>query len=467
MANDAAASLQFLGAAGGVTGSKFLFSHGYDQILIDCGLFQGLKELRLRNWAPVPVDLARLRAVILTHAHIDHSGYLPRLVFKGYKGPVFATPGTCDLLRVMLPDAAYLQEEEARYANRRGYSKHTPALPLYTVEDAERSLMLLRPTRVGESVEVIKGVYLDYRRVGHILGAGSARLSFQLDGRQRTLMDSGDLGRYDRPILKDPEPAGAADWLLIESTYGNLIHPAKADAELRNLIKETAAQRGCLLIPAFAIGRTQDLVYTIRKMEDAGEIPPIPVYVDSPMGIEATQIYSRHTSEHDFEMAQLSNLDRNPLRSRNMIIAKSPEQSKAINDFKGPLIIISASGMATGGRVLHHLKQRLPNPDTTVLLVGYQAEGTRGRLLQDGAKDVKMLGEVIPVRAKIKVLDGFSAHADQGEILRWLRTFKNAPLMTYVVHGEPPAASALAELIRERLKWRVEIAKHQQKVALL
>jgi metallo-beta-lactamase family protein len=466
MANGAIASLQFLGAAGGVTGSKYLFSYGDDQVLIDCGLFQGLKELRLRNWAPVPIDLKRLRAVVLTHAHIDHSGFLPRLVSKGYKGPVFATPGTCDLLGVMLPDSGYLQEEEARYANRKGYSKHTPALPLYTVEDAERALKLLRPTPVRQSVEVIKSVFLDYGRVGHILGAGSVSLSFQLDGRRRTLMDSGDLGRYDRPILKDPAPAGAADWLLIESTYGNRIHPKESEAELRNVIKVTAQQRGCLLIPAFAIGRTQDLVYTIRKMEDAGEIPPIPVYMDSPMGIEATEIYSHHRAEHDFEMAQLSNLDRNPLRSRNMVIAKSPEQSKAINDVKGPLIIISASGMATGGRVLHHLKHRLPNPDTTVLLVGYQAEGTRGRALQDGATEVKMLGEIIPVRAKIKVLDGFSAHADQSEILRWLGTFKRAPQMTYVVHGEPPAASALAEIIREKLKWKAEVAKHQQKVLL-
>ena len=466
MSNDKVASLQFLGAAGGVTGSKFLFSHGDDQVLIDCGLFQGLKELRQRNWAPLPINLSRLRAVILTHAHIDHSGYLPRIVGKGYKGPVFATPGTCDLLGVMLPDAAHLQEEEARYANRKGYSKHSPALPLYTVEDAERSLRLLRPVRLEESVEVIKGVFLDYSRVGHILGAGSVRLSFQLNGQKRTLMDSGDLGRYDRPILKDPEPAGNADWLLIESTYGNRIHPKESEGELRSVLKETAEQRGCLLIPAFAIGRTQDLVYTIRQMEDAGEIPPIPVYIDSPMGIEATQIYSHHTAEHDFEMAQLSNHDRNPLRSRAMVVAKSPEQSKAINNFKGPLIIISASGMATGGRVLHHLKHRLPNPDTTVLLVGYQAEGTRGRLLQEGAKSVKLLGEAIPVRAKIKVLDGFSAHADRAEILRWLRTFKKAPTMTYIVHGEPPAAQALAAVIREQLQWKVEIARHQQVVPL-
>lgn len=467
MANAAAASLQFLGAVGGVTGSKYLFSYGDDQILIDCGLFQGLKELRQRNWAPVPIDLARLRAVILTHAHIDHSGYLPRIVSKGYRGPVYATPGTCDLLGVMLPDAAYLQEEEARYARQKGYSKHSPVLPLYTVEDADHSLTLLRPTRVGEVVEVTEGVFLDFGRVGHILGAGSASLSFEVNGQKRTLLDSGDLGRYNRPILKDPEPAGSADWLLIESTYGNRSHAKDSESALRDLIKDTIAQRGCLIIPAFAIGRTQDLIYTIRKMEDTGEIPAVPVHVDSPMGIEATEIYCRHIEEHDFEMTQLRNRESCPINSRLMIVDKTPEQSKAINSLKGPLIIISASGMATGGRVLHHLKHRLPNPDTTVLLAGYQAEGTRGRSLQDGAKEIRMLGEVVPVRAKIKVLDGFSAHADQGEILRWLGTFKKAPRMTYVVHGEPPAANALAEVIRERLKWQVEVAKHQQVVALV
>jgi metallo-beta-lactamase family protein len=467
MANGASASLQFLGAAGGVTGSKFLFSHGDDQVLIDCGLFQGLKELRQRNWASLPIDLGRLRAVVITHAHIDHSGYLPRLVSKGYHGPVFATPGTCDLLNVMLPDAAHLQEEEARYARQKGYSRHSPALPLYTVEDAEQALKLLRAVRIGESMDVVKGVSLDFGRVGHILGAGSARLSFGSNGKARTLLDSGDLGRYNRPILKDPEPAGHADWLLLESTYGNRFHAKDSEIELRNLIKETVAQRGCLLIPAFAVGRTQDLIYTIRKMEDDGEIPAIPVHVDSPMGLEATEIYCRHTEEHDFDMQQLRSRESCPIASRHMVVHKTPEQSKSINQMKGPMVIISASGMATGGRVLHHLKQRLPNPDTTVLFAGYQAEGTRGRSLQDGAKEIKLLGEVVPVRAKIKVIDGFSAHADQGEILRWLGTFNQAPRITYIVHGEPPAAAALAEEIRERLKWQVEIARYQQKVTLV
>ncbi len=466
MAISAAPTLQFLGAAGGVTGSKFLLSFGSDQLLIDCGLFQGLKEVRLRNWAPLPIKTEGLRAVVLTHAHIDHTGYLPRLVAKGYKGPVYATPGTCDLLGVMLPDAAHLQEEEARYANKKGYSKHAPALPLYTVQDAEQTLRLLRPIKAGEEIEVIKGISLCFARVGHILGAGSARISFSVNGQRRSLLDSGDLGRYDRPILKDPEPAGPADWLLIESTYGNRFHSKESEAELREVIKEIADQRGCLVIPAFAIGRTQELIYTIRKMEDQGAIPALPVHVDSPMGIEATDIYCRHADEHDFEMARLRDKERCPITSRHLVVDRSPEQSKSVNNLKGPLIIISASGMATGGRILHHLKHRLPSPDTTVLLAGYQAEGTRGRLLQDGAKEVKLLGEVVPVRAKIKVLDGFSAHADQGEILRWLGHFETAPRKTYVVHGESAGATALADVIRERLKWRVEIAKFNQKVAL-
>jgi len=466
MTNSPPASLQFLGAAGGVTGSKYLFSYGGDQLLIDCGLFQGLKELRLRNWAAVPVDLTRLRGVILTHAHIDHSGYLPRIVAQGYRGPVFATPATCDLLKVMLPDAAHLQEEEARYANRNGYSKHKPALPLYTVQDAERSLQLLRPIRNAEPVEVLPNVALSFGRVGHILGAGSARLSFEIDGQQRTLLDSGDLGRYGRPILKDPEPAPNTDWLLIESTYGNRVHPKDSENGLREIIKDVAARRSCLVVPAFAVGRTQELIYVIRKMEDAGEIPAIPVHIDSPMAIQATDIYCRHTEEHDFEMAQLSGQEGCPISSRHMVIDRTPEQSKAVNDVKGPIIIISASGMATGGRVLHHLKQRLPDPEATVLLVGYQAEGTRGRSLQDGARELKMLGEIVPVRARVKVLDGFSAHADQDEILRWLGTFNKAPRMTYVVHGEPAAASTLAGVIRDRLSWKVEVAKYQQKLSL-
>jgi metallo-beta-lactamase family protein len=466
MARSATPTLQFLGAAGGVTGSKYLFGGHSGLVLIDCGLFQGLKELRLKNWLPLPIELSQLRAVVLTHAHIDHAGYLPRLVAKGYRGPVFATPGTCDLLQVMLPDAAHLQEEEARYANKKGFSKHAPALPLYTVEDAERALRLLRPTANGEGVEVASGVFAEFGRVGHILGASSVRLSFKANGEKRILLDSGDLGRYDRPILKDPEPAKPADWLLVESTYGNRLHSRDWQDVLGNIVKEIAARRGCLIIPAFAIGRTQELLYTIRKLEDEGTIPAIPVHVDSPMGIEATEIYCRHTNEHDFEMAALRDEERSPISSRHMTVHRTPEESKAINKLNGPLVIISASGMATGGRVLHHLKQRLPEAHNMVLLSGYQAEGTRGRALQDGAKEIKMLGQVVPVRAQIKMIDGFSAHADQAEILRWLSTFKKPPRRTYIVHGEPPASSALADVIGKQLKWSVTVARLNQIISL-
>ncbi|MDH3446261.1 MAG: MBL fold metallo-hydrolase, partial [Deltaproteobacteria bacterium] len=289
---------------------------------------------------------------------------------------------------------------------------------------------------------------------------------FEVKGRKRYLLDSGDLGRYNRPILKDPEPAKWADWLLLESTYGNRLHAQDSEEGLCDIIKEVDRQKGCLIIPAFAVGRTQELLYTIRKLEDAGSIPTIPVHVDSPMGIEATDIYCRHTAEHDFETAALLSAEGCPISSRNMSVHRTPDESKSINKLKGPLIIISASGMASGGRILHHLKQRLPNPDTTVLFAGYQAEGTRGRLLQDGAKEIKMLGAMVPVRAKIMLLDGFSAHADQGEILRWLNAFKKPPQKTYIVHGEPAAAAALAQLIREQLRWPVEIAKLNQKVSL-
>jgi len=453
-------TLQFLGAAGGVTGSKFLVTFGAEQVLLDCGLFQGLKELRLRNWSPAPIDIVRLGCIVLTHAHIDHSGYLPRLVARGFNGPVYATPATCDLLKVMLLDAAYLQEEEARYANKRGYSKHRPALPLYTVEDATRALRLLRPTRIGEERELAGGMWVRLTRVGHILGAAAARISYDMGSRKRYLVDSGDLGRYGRPILKDPAPVTNADWLMVESTYGDRFHPPKPEAELAQIVNDVVDEGGCLIIPSFAIGRTQELVYTIRKLEDEKKIPTLPLHVDSPMAINATEIYREHPEEHNLDMQLLMNQQRAPLCSHRFFIHKTQEESKAINDLEGPFILITSSGMATGGRVLHHLRQRLPDPKTTVLFVGYQAEGTRGQVLQQGAKEIKMFGQMVSVRAKIKSIDGFSAHADQSEIMRWLQGFEKAPEKTYVIHGEPKAAAALAYQIRERLKWQVEIPAH-------
>ena len=457
--------IKFLGGAGTVTGSKFLVSYRGTQILLDCGLFQGLKELRLRNWAPFSVNVKELHAVILTHAHIDHSGYLPKLVKLGFRGEVFATSATCDLLRILLPDAAHLQEEEAGYANRRGYSKHKPALPLYTVEDAQRALGLLRPITYGHEVELSKGLSFRFYRTGHILGAAAIRVGFETSEGKKYLVDSGDLGRYGRPILKDPDPIAYADWLLLESTYGNRTHSQNPEAELARIIETVAVEKGCLIIPSFAVGRTQEIIYSIRKLENEGKIPAIPVHVDSPMAINATNIYCAHPEEHDFDMQLLKDAKLCPLCSKKSYIHRTAEESKAINDLSGPLIIISASGMATGGRVLHHLKRRLPDPKTTVLFVGFQAEGTRGSTLQSGKPEVKMLGEIIPVRADVKTIDGFSAHADQREILRWLGCFKTPPKKTFVIHGEPLASRALATLLRD-MKWNTEIPTTGESFAL-
>ena len=459
--------VRFLGAVGTVTGSKFLLNHTGKQILLDCGLFQGLKELRLRNWASPPLNVKDLRAIILTHAHIDHSGYLPRLVKLGFRGDVLATPATCDLLRILLPDSAHLQEEEARYANQRGYSKHKPPLPLYTVDDANQALGLLRPVNYAEGVELATGFSFRFYRTGHILGTAAIRIAFDTDRGKRFLVDSGDLGRYARPILKDPESIERADWLMVESTYGNRTHPENPEDELAKTIQEVADQKGCLIIPAFAVGRTQEIIYTIRKLEDRGKIPAIPVHIDSPMAIDATDIYCAHPEEHDLDMKLLMDKKLCPLCCKKSYIHRTPEDSKAINDLPGPLIIISASGMATGGRVLHHLKLRLPDPRTTVLFVGFQAEGTRGRNLQGGKTEIKMLGEMVPIRAKVKTIDGFSAHADQREILRWLGSFKKAPLKTFVIHGEPSASEALATVIREKLKWNADVPRNGAMVSLI
>jgi len=459
--------VRFLGAVGTVTGSKFLVTYRGNQILLDCGLFQGLKELRLRNWASPPFNVKDLRAVVLTHAHIDHSGYLPNLARLGFRGKVYATSGTCDLLRILLPDAGHLQEEEAKYANRYGYSKHKPALPLYTVEDAHRALELLHPTGYGEEPELADGLSVRFFRTGHILGAAAVRVRCQAQGAERYLVDSGDLGRYGRPILKDPDPMEHADWLLVESTYGNRTHPENPEGELARVIQEVADEKGCLIIPSFAVGRTQEIIYVIRQLENQGKIPALPVHIDSPMAINATDIYCAHPEEHDLDMKLLMDEKLCPLCCRQFNIHRTPAASKAINNLSGPMIIISASGMATGGRILHHLKLRLPDPKTTVLFVGFQAEGTRGRALQDGKKEIKMLGETVPVRAKVKTVDGFSAHADQQEILRWLGNFKIAPRRTFVVHGEPPASEALAKLIKEKLGWRTEIPSYGQKIGLL
>ncbi len=457
------ATLTFLGAAGTVTGSKHYLQSEQTRLLLDCGLFQGLKELRLRNWAPCPVPAASIGGVLLSHAHIDHSGALPRLGREGFRGPIYCTPGTADLLKIMLPDAAHLQEEQAQFANRHQTSKHRPALPLFTTADADRVLTQVRPVGFDDTFSPAQGVSARFINAGHILGAGLIEVS--IDGR--TLVFSGDLGRYGVPIMRDPDPVPAADVLLVESTYGNRLHPAGDHRDrLTAAVQRTVEKKGWLLIPAFAVGRSQEILYDLRELEDAVRIPSLPVYLDSPMAIQATVAYAKHPEEHDQDLKRVGASGERPFAPKQLRICKTPDDSKRLNDTEGPGIIIAGSGMATGGRILHHLIRRLPDERTTVLFVGYQAAGTRGRLLREGAREMKMLGQSVPVRAAIMVSDSYSAHADQGEILRWLGGFTRPPQTTYIVHGEPDAAAALQARIASQLKWRAVVAQDGQRVDL-
>ncbi len=458
-------TLTFLGAAGTVTGSKHLLDTGAHRVLVDCGLFQGLKELRLRNWAALPVDARQIDAVVLTHAHLDHSGYLPRLVAQGFRGRIFCTPGTRELCTLVLPDSAHIQEEDARRANRRGYTKHAPALPLYTSFDAARALTLLQPVGYNRPVPVIPGVEVEFINAGHLLGSAYAKLS--VDGR--TILFGGDLGRYGRPVLPDPQPVANADVLLVESTYGDRLHPPDDDgAALARVVNDTVSRGGKLIIPSFAIGRTEEVIYWIKHLEEQKRIPVLPVYVDSPMAAGALQFYRERLNELDPDLnhGNVGQRQVSAFYTTRMRIVETIEQSKAAMQASEVSIVIAASGMATGGRVLHHLAATLPDSRHTVLFVGFQAAGTRGRLLCDGVKQIKMLGEQISVSAKIERLDSMSAHADADEILRWLRQFTSAPQMTYIVHGEPPAANALQERIQRELNWSTHVAQYVERVDL-
>ena len=456
------ATIQFLGAAQTVTGSMHLVSANGRRVLLDCGLFQGLKELRDRNWREPPFDPTSLDAIVISHAHIDHTGSLPLLVRRGYRGPIYCTPATEELLGVLLPDSAHLQEEEAERANRHGYSKHKPALPLYTDADAQQALKQLHQAGYGTPFPVAGDITVTYRRAGHILGA--ATVDVQL-GSGPHIVFSGDLGRYDRPILPDPEPVAEADVLLLESTYGDRTHVVGTADELVKVVTDTAQRGGTLLVPAFVVDRTQELLWMLQRLEDEKRIPVLPVYVDSPSATTVTEIYRRHAEDHD---AQMRNAVKNgdSLRTDRCTFVRTAGESKQLNDLRGPIIIVSASGMATGGRILHHLRHRLPDPRTTVLLVGFQAAGTRGRALQDGATTVKMFGTEVPVHARVETIHGLSAHADQPETLRWLRGFRRPPRQTYLVHGEPRAADALAAAIQARYQWSVRAARDGEQVEL-
>ena len=447
------ARLSFLGATGTVTGSKFLLEHDGFRMLVDCGLFQGRKELRARNWAAPPVDPASLDLIVLTHAHLDHTGYLPVLGQLGYEGRILATDATCDLCSVLLPDSGHIQEEDARWANKRRYSKHDPATPLYTEEQARRSLSSLRPVPFYETIDVHADVALRFYPAGHILGAAMIQVTLSGKGGGKTIVFSGDLGRCARPILPDPEPLPECDHLLVESTYGDRDHGDEDPAgELADVVNQTVDRGGCVLIPAFAVGRTQLILYMLKELIRDGRLSPdLPIYVDSPMAIHAIRIFMRHDEAQDTEMRTRVARGADPLGLSNVGLCASVDQSKALNDVKTG-IIISASGMATGGRILHHLKRRLPDFKTTVLFAGYQAVGTRGRHLADGGETVRIHGEEVPVRARVEVLDGLSAHADRGGIVKWLKSGKK-PSSIHLVHGDPDARVAMAAYVKEKLGY--------------
>ncbi len=445
--------VKFLGAAQSVTGSKYLLSIGTFTVMVDCGMFQGLKELRERNWDEFPVDPATINAVVITHAHIDHTGYLPSLVRQGFNGPVYCTSATAGLAEILLLDAAKLQEEEAAFAAKEGFSKHHPPLPLYYTHDAEQVLNLLRPFEFDEDVMIHDTVRVKFHNAGHILGAALVEMIINGPVQEKTIIFSGDLGRYNHPILRDPVSAPYADILFIESTYGNRDtlneFPAR---QLGNVVSETFQHQGCVVIPAFAVGRTQTLIYYLRELMEMGDIPTATIYIDSPMAISVTGLYKKYFPYHKLREQDLEN-QTSVFDYPQVKYCRSRESSKAINDVKENAIIISASGMCAGGRILHHLIHRLPNENDTLLFVGYQAEGTRGRKILEGNPTIKIFGKQVPVRCHVRKIEGLSGHADKLELLQWVNNFKRPPKKTFVVHGELESATAFAETLTTELSW--------------
>jgi metallo-beta-lactamase family protein len=462
------ATLTFWGAAGTVTGSKYLIDTNHKRVLVDCGLFQGPRLLRDRNWAEAPFPAASVDAVLLTHAHIDHTGYLPRFVNQGFRGPVHCSRGTAELLRILLPDSARLQEEEADYRNRHQLTKHTPALPLYTEEDAQAALKLLQVVKNdGELVKIVKGVNAEFRIAGHILGSSQVLTHVESDGQTHRVLFSGDLGKYDQPIIRDPVAPPACDYLVVESTYGDRLHdPEEPKVALERVIKNAAQTNSEVLIPAFAVGRAQELLYLIRELEDEKRIPILPVILDSPMASAATKVYANRLEEHDEEYVAAVASNGDPMRTHSMIASNTREESKRLNKERGARVIISASGMMTGGRVLHHALRVLPDPNATIVFVGYQAAGTLGRRVAEGEKEVKVLGQWVPVRCQSVRIGGFSAHADWQEVIRWLADLPAPPRRVFVTHGEVGSAGAMAQHIRERFNWPVEVPEYGQQFEL-
>src|ERR1700722_10837190 len=456
--------ITFLGAAGTVTGSKYLIEAGGKRLLVDCGLFQGPKELQQRNWNNLQADPASIDWVLLTHAHIDHTGYIPRLVQNGFRGPIFSNAATSELCQLLLLDSAHLQEEDAQYAAKKNYSSHHPPLPLYTVAQAQTSLAQFREIPRADVFSISPEFSVRPHDAGHILGSSWLELTITENGKQTLVVFSGDVGRYDQPILKDPESPTRADFLLCESTYGDRDHPTGSVPDaLADVINRVAKRGGAIVVPAFAVGRTQTLMYYLRQLLEHKLIPALPVYVDSPMAINVTGIYVKHKEDHDTDFVrQEEQGNRDPLNVQNVHMTRAVEDSKKINEVVGPCIIISASGMATGGRILHHLAHRLPDSRSAVLLVGYEAEGTGGRALADGAQYLRIHGQEVPVRAEIVKIDQLSAHAGRGELLRWLSGIATPPRQTFLVHGEPNALESFHGAVTSKFNWPVTVPEYLQ-----
>lgn len=465
------AKLTFLGAAGTVTGSKYLVEADGKRLLIDCGIFQGSNELSDRNYQPLSIDPKTIDYVVLTHAHLDHSGWLPCLVKTGYHGPIFANPATIELTALLLKDSAHLQEEDTRNALKHGYSRHKDPHPLYTTEDVDPVLKLMKAVPRSGAFEISPEFHFVAYDAGHILGSTSLELTITENGKKIVVVFSGDIGQYDQPILKNPAtPSSNADVLLCESTYGDRDHEAGDAGELLAAVVNRVAQRGgSIVIPAFAIGRTQTFMYYLRELEDQQKIPRLPVYVDSPMALSATDLYVKYREDHDKEFVQVESANGgkgDPLNVHEFHLTRTMDQSKAINNVKTPCIIVSASGMVSGGRVLHHLEQRLPDPRNAVVLAGFQAQGTRGRALQEGAKTLRLFGQDVVVKAEIVVMGQFSAHAGKSELLRWLTALPAAPKQTYLTHGEPAAAQALQRAVQDKFQWKAAVARYLDTVEI-
>ncbi len=457
-------TLTVYGAAQTVTGSRHLLTVNGKHILVDCGLFQGSEELRERNWQKFPIDPHAIDAIVITHAHQDHIGYLPRLVASGYRGPIYATPATIGLCRISLPDSGRIQEEDARFHNKHRTSRHEPALPLYTEKDAYECLKLFQPVKYYQMHDLPGGAQWRYIPAGHILGSAFVEMYF--DNGERILL-SGDLGRYNTPIIKDPTPIDFAEYLMIESTYGDRLH-GQEDVEdhLARIFTDAMEHGRAVLVPSFAIGRTQELLYHMTILQKEGRMPRIPIFVDSPMAVSATDLYDHSDDDHDSDMKALLKEGYEPLSPANLTIVRDRNQSKEVNFRRGPMVVISGSGMANGGRIVHHLKHRLSDPSTLVVFTGYQANGTLGRKLLDGAPHVRILGDDIPVHAEVTQLTSLSAHADYGEMLQWLKNFKTPPKKTFIVHGEPPAQESLQQKIESELGWDTVIPHQGQSFRL-